>query len=1350
MSRSPEFEILQRKIFTQWVYSKLQSRNIPLKDCVNDMTGWVLAQLVEILSDTDFPKMKKIHRNPKIRAQELDSAELSLSFVSDQGVEMKLPISSENLISKDVKPILALIWALMRKFIRFSDDDDGPNPQDALLMWVRMQIDGYDNVKKVQKFPSDFYDGTALCAIIHKNRPKLLDIDSIDPSDGNSNLKKAFEGAERYFHLEQFLTPDEFRKLDDKSMFVYISEYFYGVARMRKFELAARRISRLVEYTKINDQMKKQYDEKSQTLRDHLDKVMSVLNNREIDNTMHGARHKLEEFSLYKANDKSEIAGQFLDVESFYNHLAMRLSDHNRPPYQATNELSLAGLNNALKFLEETEHERSVALNKELNRQIKLVQHNDSHISLQKKFESWADIKAAYLEERESISTTNDASFHITTLKAFIDESKAVKLDNNQEMKVISDFLEKEKYENLSAVKERENSIETRFEKLYAASNVKKAILDDHLARELFNEKLRLDDSMHCDNCQKISDFETAKTQYLKKKEIIDSVDEARTQLSTLEACSIEIEDFQKANVPSLKEFGNKIKSSKYETEISSSKYEKSDELNQREKQVDVSFENLELLHKEKLTVLEDDMAREIYKEKIRVLNGNHKQSFSVLNGWIDEKEAYLNVKEIVNSISDARLHLSRLSAFNKEKDDQISNGVGSFTSLGKEITTASYNNLSSWKFETPGEVGERETSIDARFNDLSTLYAKKNEILDDDLAREEFKDKILLLNDRHISMFKMLNCWCDEKDAYLLKKEDVKSIADANLHLSLLSAFLKEKSDRNSHVHNLIKLGEEIKTSSYDNLSHWKFETPEEITKRISEIEERFKKLGNLHLDKKKILDDDLAREEFKARILLLTGRHASSFKTISAFCDKIERYLDTSESIDSIADANLQTSYLEASKAEQENAVKYSVNSLKALGEQIRSSKYEKLSVYVYEHPEAIIDLENKIDARFSILTEKSKNKDEILKSALDLEKRKEANRVLYATLAADLRRWIIATSEAAADTHFGFTLEEVENFGAELDNQDEQLIKKAKEKQTIAQKTLDEGFTIGVKVNVYTKETPETLQLLIKDLENALSKRREEHKKALEVQRINDGLCKDFAELINTFSGSITALRSQIASSSESLEIQLENSQKMHKDRAEAAKIPPIESLEKDIVDRGITNNRHTFLGSKDANVIFEQFETFLVRKAKMLEEEIVQKKLRGMTTKQYQEVKERFAQFDSDKSGELSIGEIKACLFSLGEEVNNRQVEKILHDYGDEQKKIMSIEGFIQFMIFLFGVNDSREEILDGFKMLNRGEELASDERMDLIPNDDLDFIKKTAPIVKDEWNYTEWVNEVFSR
>ena len=48
-------------------------------------------------------------------------------------------------------------------------------------------------------------------------------------------------------------------------------------------------------------------------------------------------------------------------------------------------------------------------------------------------------------------------------------------------------------------------------------------------------------------------------------------------------------------------------------------------------------------------------------------------------------------------------------------------------------------------QFETPEEIKERESNIDGRFDTLSQAYAKKKEILDDDLAREEFKARVRL-----------------------------------------------------------------------------------------------------------------------------------------------------------------------------------------------------------------------------------------------------------------------------------------------------------------------------------------------------------------------------------------------------------------------------------------------------------------------------------------------------------------------------------------------------------------------------------------------------------------------------
>lgn len=63
-------------------------------------------------------------------------------------------------------------------------------------------------------------------------------------------------------------------------MVVYVSEYFYGIAEQRKLDLAAKRIAKVIKLTKENDAMKKEYNERVATLKDHIKKVEKVLEDR--------------------------------------------------------------------------------------------------------------------------------------------------------------------------------------------------------------------------------------------------------------------------------------------------------------------------------------------------------------------------------------------------------------------------------------------------------------------------------------------------------------------------------------------------------------------------------------------------------------------------------------------------------------------------------------------------------------------------------------------------------------------------------------------------------------------------------------------------------------------------------------------------------------------------------------------------------------------------------------------------------------------------------------------------------------------------------------------------------------
>ncbi len=67
---------------------------------------------------------------------------------------------------------------------------------------------------------------------------------------------------------------------------------------------------------------------------------------------------------------------------------------------------------------------------------------------------------------------------------------------------------------------------------------------------------------------------------------------------------------------------------------------------------------------------------------------------------------------------------------------------------LGANILSQRYNsNYSSWHFENPQEIADREATVDQKWVVLAGLSADKKIILDDDLAREEYAARVRLMN---------------------------------------------------------------------------------------------------------------------------------------------------------------------------------------------------------------------------------------------------------------------------------------------------------------------------------------------------------------------------------------------------------------------------------------------------------------------------------------------------------------------------------------------------------------------------------------------------------------------------
>jgi len=465
------------------------------RDVVSEMDGKMLIRLVEVLGEVHFPNRAVLEKPTTMRPHKINLAKEALDFAFQQKLDMKIKPNAEDLIDGDERNILAIVWAVMLRFVKFGDEEEGAslNAKDSLMLWVKNKIDSYglDNTSFKSKC---WKDGTALCALIHKHRPNLLDWNAVKQcTNPIENINRAFDAAHSYFDLDRYLEPSDLPKLDEASMVVYVSEYYYGIAEQRKVDLASRRINKLIAFTERNDSLREQYVQKAKHFVQNLNASRVVLGDRNVTNTLEGAKRKIAEFYDYKATTKNEMISEQLSLESFYNNLATRLSQKKRPPFKPEAGTSLQDVHAAMVQLEKDEKERSIALHAELNRQIKLGHWEEQHKSRFQKLEHWIKEKEAYLNKKEVSNSISEATFQLNILNAFDKEIPALKRDSVEPFVKLGANLAKEHFERTAEVQQRENVVNEGFKHLEKLSSEKRPVLLADLAREQEKERLRLE-----------------------------------------------------------------------------------------------------------------------------------------------------------------------------------------------------------------------------------------------------------------------------------------------------------------------------------------------------------------------------------------------------------------------------------------------------------------------------------------------------------------------------------------------------------------------------------------------------------------------------------------------------------------------------------------------------------------------------------------------------------------------------------------------------------------------------------------------------------------------------------------
>ncbi|XP_047372496.1 F-actin-monooxygenase MICAL2 isoform X1 [Sciurus carolinensis] len=115
----------------------------------------------------------------------------------------------------------------VRRSISLSRRESDIRPS-KLLTWCQQQTEGYRHVN-VTNLTTSWRSGLALCAIIHRFRPELINFDSLNEDDAVENNQLAFDVAEREFGIPPVTTGKEMasaQEPDKLSMVMYLSKFY--------------------------------------------------------------------------------------------------------------------------------------------------------------------------------------------------------------------------------------------------------------------------------------------------------------------------------------------------------------------------------------------------------------------------------------------------------------------------------------------------------------------------------------------------------------------------------------------------------------------------------------------------------------------------------------------------------------------------------------------------------------------------------------------------------------------------------------------------------------------------------------------------------------------------------------------------------------------------------------------------------------------------------------------------------------------------------------------------------------------------------------------------------------------
>ncbi|KAJ3166181.1 hypothetical protein HK101_011978 [Irineochytrium annulatum] len=334
------WEVTQKRTFTNWVNNHLKSKGhgptfmMTPETFASDLaSGERLIVLLEAISGENA-SLGKYNKNPRMRIQRVENVNKALDYIKKRGVGLT-NIGAEDIVDENVKLHLGLIWSLILRFDISEISEEGLSAKEGLLLWCQRRTTPYAADFHIKDFHTSWTDGLALCGLIHRHRPDLLDYYSLDKSQRRENTKLAMDIAESQLGIPKLMEVEDLVdiiKPDERSVITYISQFYHAFSALEKVGVAGRRIGQFGQILLGSWEMQNDYEKRVAHLLANIQSMLRTWSSTNAENYKE-ARSQLTDLEKYKITVKREWIVEKRELDSLLSNILTKLKTYHLAAY---------------------------------------------------------------------------------------------------------------------------------------------------------------------------------------------------------------------------------------------------------------------------------------------------------------------------------------------------------------------------------------------------------------------------------------------------------------------------------------------------------------------------------------------------------------------------------------------------------------------------------------------------------------------------------------------------------------------------------------------------------------------------------------------------------------------------------------------------------------------------------------------------------------------------------------------------------------------------------------------------------------------------------------------------------